>query len=146
MPYRSVNPCRVLSSPSFSLSSSLSSSLVLSSFSVFNLCHSLSLSVSVSPCLCLRVVLWSCCCGVSWCVMLCCVVSCGAVWCVVCGVWCVSVQNVPMCPSKTSPCVPAPRAHVETHVRVVPAYTGTFWTDTRGEEGGVRRQPSVLHR
>ena len=33
----------------------------------------------------------------------------------------VSVQNVPMCTFKTSPCVPAPRPHVETHVRVVPA-------------------------
>ena len=27
---------------------------------------------------------------------------------------------------KTSPFVPAPRAHVETHVRVVPAHAGTF--------------------
>ena len=31
-----------------------------------------------------------------------------------------------VCGFKTSPCVPAPRAHVETHVRVVPAYMGTF--------------------
>ena len=38
----------------------------------------------------------------------------------------VSVQNVTVCTFKTSPCVPASRAHVETHVRVVPAYTGTF--------------------
>ena len=29
-----------------------------------------------------------------------------------------SIQNVPVCTFKTSPCVPAPRAHVETHVRV----------------------------
>ena len=36
------------------------------------------------------------------------------------------IQNVPVCTFKTSPCVPAPRAHVSTHVRVVPAYTGTF--------------------
>ena len=28
--------------------------------------------------------------------------------------------------SKRPPCVPAPRAHVFQHVRVVPAYTGTF--------------------
>ena len=34
------------------------------------------------------------------------------------------------CPFDTSPCVPAPRAHVFQHMRVVPAYTGTFWTDT----------------
>ena len=27
---------------------------------------------------------------------------------------------------KTSPCVPAPRRHVVTHVRVVPVHTGTF--------------------
>ena len=44
----------------------------------------------------------------------------------------VSIQNVPVCTFKTSPCVPTPRAHVSTHVRVVPVNTGTFWTDTRG--------------
>ena len=38
----------------------------------------------------------------------------------------------PVCTFKTSPCVPAPRAHVVTHVRVVPGFTRTFWTDTRG--------------
>ena len=32
----------------------------------------------------------------------------------------------PVCGFKTSPCVLAPRAHVSTHVRVVPAYTVTF--------------------
>ena len=32
----------------------------------------------------------------------------------------------PVCGFKTSPCVPAPRPLVETHVRMVPAYTGTF--------------------
>ena len=32
----------------------------------------------------------------------------------------------PVCGFKTSPCVQAPRAHVETHVRMVPAYMGTF--------------------
>ena len=37
-----------------------------------------------------------------------------------CGVMCGA------CPSKTSPCIPAPRAHVETHVRVVPVHTGRF--------------------
>ncbi len=41
----------------------------------------------------------------------------------------VSIQNVPVCTFKTSPCVPAPRAHVETHVRVMPATRGRFgWT------------------
>ena len=37
-----------------------------------------------------------------------------------------------VCTFKTSPCVPAPRAHVEKHVDVVPVHTGTFWTYTRG--------------
>ena len=83
------------------------------------------------------------------CVMLCCVV-CGVhvvsvVWSVVslwlrcgavCGVClvcvCVCVCGVvwhaenPVCTFKTSPCVPAPRAHMFQHVRVVPAYTETF--------------------
>ena len=50
---------------------------------------------------------------------------CLRVLCCVCGVeWCDTI--------KTSRCVPAPRAPVETHVRWVPAYTETFWTDTRG--------------
>ena len=31
-----------------------------------------------------------------------------------------------VCPFKTSLCMPAPRAHVEKHVRVLPAYTATF--------------------
>ena len=35
------------------------------------------------------------------------------------------VQNASMCTFKTSPSMPAPRAHDETHVRVVPANTGT---------------------
>ena len=34
--------------------------------------------------------------------------------------------------SKTSPCVPAPSAHVETCVRVVTVHTGTFWTGHTG--------------
>ena len=49
-----------------------------------------------------------------------------------CSVWCVSKQHVPVCTFKTCPCVPAPRAHMFQHVRVVPAYTGVFWTHTRG--------------
>ena len=74
------------------------------------------------------------CCVVLCCVVLCCVVLCCVVLCcvvcygvrgVVCLVWCllcgtvenhhVSARNVPVCTFKTSPCVPAPRAHVETH-------------------------------
>ena len=35
-------------------------------------------------------------------------------------------KNASVCTFKTSPCVQAPCAHVETHVRLVPAYTGTF--------------------
>ena len=45
------------------------------------------------------------------------------------------IQNVPVCTFKTSPCVPAPRAHVETHVRVVAANTRTFGMDTRRRVG-----------
>ena len=39
---------------------------------------------------------------------------------------CVDSKNAFMCTFETYPCVPAPRAHVETHVRVVPANTVTF--------------------
>ena len=41
------------------------------------------------------------------------------------------MKNVSVCRFQTSPCVPAPRPHVVTHVRVVPVHTGTFWTYTR---------------
>ena len=37
-----------------------------------------------------------------------------------------TMKNVSVCRFKTSLCVPAPRPHVVTHVRVVPAHTGTF--------------------
>ena len=37
------------------------------------------------------------------------------------------MKNVTVCTFKASPCVPAPRAHVFQHVRVVPVHTGTFW-------------------
>ena len=42
-----------------------------------------------------------------------------------------------MCPCtfKTSPCVPAPRAHVETHVRVVRVHTATSRIYTRWRVG-----------
>ena len=89
-----------------------------------------------SLCLCLRVLLWLCVVGVVCCVLF--ALSCVAVWCVC----------VPVCAFYTSPCMPAPRAHVETHLRVVPAYTETFWTDTRSAwvRGGSCRQPRVFHR
>ena len=35
-------------------------------------------------------------------------------------------KTSPCARSKTSPCIPAPRAHVFQNVLVVPAYTGTF--------------------
>ena len=38
--------------------------------------------------------------------------------------------------SKTSMCVPAPRAHMFQHVRVVPVHTGAFWT-THGSFSSV---------
>ena len=66
---------------------------------------------------------------------LCCVLCCGVcavwcvVWCVLCGTMktpCVHPKRARVYVQKTSPCVPAPHAHVETHVRVVPVHTGTF--------------------
>ena len=80
----------------------------------------LSLSLSVSVCLLvvLRLVLW---CGV-W-----------SVWCVRVVVWCETLKktvwiqkNASVCTFKTSQCMPAQRAHVLKHVRVVPVHTGTF--------------------
>ena len=56
-----------------------------------------------------------------------CVVVAVAVVVVLCGtlktprVW---IQHVPVCTFKTSPCMPALCAHVETHVRVVLVHTG----------------------
>ena len=113
----------VLSCPSSSVFSSLSVpvfflclclSLSLSSFSVS---VSVSVSISVSVCCCVLV-------------------------CVVCVVWCVARLGTQKKPSvrrfKTSPCVPAPRAHVETHVRVVPVQTERFWTYTRWRFSSVK--------
>ena len=95
----------LLSRLSSSLSSRLSSSLVFSSLSSPLLSLSPSFHVSV------------CC----WCCVSC--VSC----------WGVKRCKTPLCVDfKKPPCVPAPRAHVFQHVRVVPAYTVTSWTDTRG--------------
>ena len=42
-----------------------------------------------------------------------------------------SLSHAPVCTLKASPCVPAPRPQAEKHVRVMPAYTGTFLTYTR---------------
>ena len=101
----------------------LLSPLVVSSlssfiFSFFSLC--LCLSLSLSLCVCLRVmfrVMFRVACDV---------------WCAVCVVWCgalknrrVSLQSASVCRSNTSPCMPATRAHVFQHVRVVPVHTET---------------------
>ena len=112
---------------------SLLSSLISLLFSSCLRLLSLSLSVSVFVRCCGRVVVVFCvlCCGV-----LC--VRCG-VWCVVCDTLknpCVHSTRPSVYVHKTSPCVPAPRANVLQHVRVVPAYTGTCGVDTRGEGRG----------
>ena len=60
-------------------------------------------------------------CALSWC--------CGGVVCPFKTT--VSIQNVPVCTFRTSPCVPAPRAHVFQHARVLPAHTEAFLTYTR---------------
>ena len=142
---QSLNPCRVSSSPSFSLSSSISSSRPLFSLSFSFVLSLLSLSLSfvlsslsfsfslcllslLSPSQSFSVFFLSL--GVVCHVVLCCVLGCG----VVCGVW--------LCPSKTSLCVPAPRAHVETHVRVVPVHTETCRMDTREGVRVGRRESS----
>ena len=87
--------------------------------------------------LCLRVVL----CVVVLCCVVCCVVCCD-----VCGVVCGAAwhaEKTSVCRFKTSPCVPVPRAHVVTHLRVVPVHTWTpriytrrFLGRTHGGEGG----------
>ena len=52
-----------------------------------------------------------------------------------------------VCTFKTSTCMLAPRAHVETHVRVVPVHTKTFGTYTRGRFESTHGPPprSPLH-
>ena len=82
----------------------------LSSFSVFLLC----LSLSLSPC---DVV---CC----WCV-----VSCMSLWswCVR-AVWCGTLKN-PVCTFKTSPCVPAPRPNVVLHTKRGVGRGGGGWRE-----------------
>ena len=96
--------------------------------------------------------------------VLCCVVLCVVccvlcVCCVVCGVVCGAAwhaEKTSVYRFKTSPSVPAPRAHVLPYAGVVTVHTGTFLnlhtevfgTDTRrrGGEGRERRRgsPSVL--
>ena len=46
-----------------------------------------------------------------------CVVVCGTAW---------HAEKTSVCRFETSPCVPAPRAHVFPHAGVVPVHTGTF--------------------
>ena len=100
----------------------VSSSPVLS----MSLSASVSVSVSVSVWCCGRVVVLCCvlCSGVRVVVCVCvCVVV--VLW--RCGVSIqnlrVSIQNVPVCTFRTSPCVPAPRAHVFQHAHVLLAPT-----------------------
>ena len=64
-------------------------------------------------------------------VVCCCVLCLVSIIVVLCGVWCWKNHpfvdsNVPVYAIKPSPRVPAPRAHVETHVRVLPANTESF--------------------
>ena len=102
------------------------------SFSVFFLC----LSLSLSPCDVVCCVVW-CVSLWSWCVFGVCV----CVWCVracVCVFVCCGTlkergktrvcgfKYASVCTFKTSPCMPAPSAHVFQHVRVMPIHTETF--------------------
>ena len=109
----------------------LLSSLLLSLLCRLLFSLSLSLCASVSVSVCLRVLLWSSRCVVS------CVVVCVCVVVVLwrCGVSIqkpsVSIQSVPVCTFKTLPCVPAPRAHVFQHARVLKAHTEAFLTYIR---------------
>ena len=94
------------------------------------------LSCLVSPLSCLVLSFFLC---LSFSVSLClCLSPCG-----VCG-----FKNASVCTFTTSPCMPAPRAHLFQHVRVVQVHTETL-TYTRGrvesthgsrEEGGGHRQ------
>ena len=93
--------------------------LVFSCLSLSSFFLSLSLCLSLSPCDVVCDVVCGSACGV-----------CGV--CARCGVCGVSIQNVTVCTDKMSPCMLATRAHVDTHVRVVPVDTGTFGTYTRG--------------
>ena len=64
--------------------------------------------------------------------VVCVVVAVAVVVVMVCVVWSGTLKT-PVSRFKTSPCVPAPRAHVETHVRVVPVHTVSVLNqDTEG--------------
>ena len=71
-------------------------------------------------------------------VMLCWVV-CVVVVVVLLVVWCDTLNN-PVCTFKTSPCMPATRAHAFQHERVLPAHTERFGRTHRdvldGHTGG----------
>ena len=101
------------------------------------------LSLLLLSCLCVLVgwlVVWRCRCRVVVVVVVCCggcgcgcgrgVCACG-VACVACGVC--GVARASVCTFKTSPCVPATSPHVQTHVDVLSAYTGTFRIHTHGK-------------
>ena len=139
--------CHYLSS---SLSSSLLSRPVLSvTFSPFlclsfGLVFSLFLSLTVSVSVCLLWWWWLLRCAV---VCVCCGVCVCAVRCVVCDTLKNHVCrfNVLVCTFNTSPCVPAPRAHMvytcarsaSIHGDVLNVHTGTCWAHG-GKERKVR--------
>ena len=135
MHYQNVIPCCVSSSPSFSLSSTISSSFLSHSLSSSLLSFSFVFSVSLSLRVCCgRVVVVSR--GVSCCV----VVLCLVLWCVRCVVWCVC--GVVWCdkPLKKPPCTHSKRPSVRRHhahmcfnMCAWCRYTqGAFWIYTRG--------------
>ena len=108
------------------LSSSLDFHLLLSFFSSCLLSRLVfsSLSLSVSLCLSLCLLLW---------------------WLLLCGV---SVHFVSVCTFKTSPCMPAPRAHVETHCThggVLDGHTGEEGEGERGRGCRQFRLPKFAH-
>ena len=143
--------CSLLLSPLSSLFSSLLLSCLVSSLAFFLLpsclvSSSLSLSLSVPVCPCLRVLLW-------W-LLLCLVCMSLWSWCVR-AVWCGTLKT-PVCTFKTSPCVPAPRAHAfqhtcgrgaGTHGDVLNVHTGGRFERSHGEreEAGQRDTPTHTH-
>ena len=46
---------------------------------------------------------------------------------------------------ETFPCLPAARAHVFQHVRVMQVHTGTFWTDTPHTPHRITRHNTTQH-
>ena len=53
--------------------------------------------------------------------------------------------TLPVCRFQTSPCMPAPRAHVETHVDVLPVHAETFRMYTRWFFSVSRHTPRPHH-